>query len=749
MNDAFFRDNGHTQMIFNNTPAKLSAVKGGERRCFGCMRVYSIELNACPYCGFPARSKTDTTTIAKPGTSVNSRFLIGKCINYSGFEATYLARDALYGKSVFLREYLPEGLCGREKGKSELTVFPGEKSELFDFGAGRFIEETQKYAAVKAQGAARCYDIAEANNTVYAVYDYEEGQLLRDILKEVGAVDEETSSAVILSLAETLADYHAAGLPLLNVNTQNIWITSDGKVMLLYPGEAKCILDSFYRNLSRFDGYSLAAYEQCCSFNYCDESTDIYGLGALYYKMVSGENPPSSIDRFSEIKSKGKDPLVKNKKWLYNTFGSRTGFVINTMQILPQDRPQDVVAAAGEMLEGKKTSVRKTSLKREDNPKLRHWLVGVLSAACIVIVAGAVLSLLGFFGPGKLLNSKYSVEFGNVSIPDMIADGYSDWSGQASLKGVRISISYVAETPGVEKNIIISQEPAAFEVVPYGSTVHVVISSGYGSNTVKNVVGFTLENAQAILESSGFTVQVKEEYRSNYAKDVVFDQNVEPGTVLEKGNEITLFVSKGSDNINSSSESTVPNLLNATYENALKMLKDTQIFIAIEEYDYNPNIKDGIILSQKPDPYESIRAGDIVYVTVNQSEGDFYMPDLKRIPLDKAQSELDRLGIKYKVSYTENDMIDEGTVINQTVESGTKLSPGDEVELTVAKIPTVKVPDVVGMTYGEAKKELLHAGLASTVQGHSHGMSDNTEIKSMSYRAGATVKSGTEIILFT
>ena len=83
-----------------------------ERRCFGCMNVYTAESDACPVCGYPADGSNPAEYLPA-GTLLAERYTVGRGLSFSGTTACYIAYDQTGDCPVYLREFMPEQFCRR------------------------------------------------------------------------------------------------------------------------------------------------------------------------------------------------------------------------------------------------------------------------------------------------------------------------------------------------------------------------------------------------------------------------------------------------------------------------------------------------------------------------------------------------------------------------------------------------------------------------------------------------------------
>ena len=116
------------------------------RRCLGCMEIYDERYEICPHCGYIYGTKAEESIHMEPGTILYDRYIIGKVLGYGGFGVTYIAWDGRLEQKVAIKEYLPGEFSTRMPGQTQVTVFNGEKSEQFQDGLKKFVEEAKRLA---------------------------------------------------------------------------------------------------------------------------------------------------------------------------------------------------------------------------------------------------------------------------------------------------------------------------------------------------------------------------------------------------------------------------------------------------------------------------------------------------------------------------------------------------------------------------------------------------------------------------
>lgn len=129
-----------------------------------------------------------------------------------------------------------------------------------------------------------------------------------------------------------------------------------------------------------------------------------------------------------------------------------------------------------------------------------------------------------------------------VTVPNVV--GKTRSQARAILGNAGLKISIKTEASAEESaGIVLSQDPVANNTVPINSTVSVVVSSGPATVTMPNVKGKTQAQATSQLEALGLVVQA--EFVPDPSTKVV-KQSPGPGTVLDKGSAVKIFIGDGS-----------------------------------------------------------------------------------------------------------------------------------------------------------------------------------------------------------
>ncbi len=220
-------------------------------------------------------------------------YTLDSVIGYGGFGIVYRARHGELGLTVAIKEYLPIELAVREG----MTARPRSDSGDFADGLRRFRDEARALIALRSHDSiVSCRDFFRANGTAYLVMDYEDGLSLEKVLADREATGrpfgEHDLLTVMVPLLEGLSFVHQARILHRDIKPSNILIRrQDGEPVLIDFGAAKQVVAKHTKSLAPYtDGY--AALEQVGDLGDLGPWTDIYGVGAVMWRIVAGGNRP-------------------------------------------------------------------------------------------------------------------------------------------------------------------------------------------------------------------------------------------------------------------------------------------------------------------------------------------------------------------------------------------------------------------------------------------------------------------------
>ena len=336
-----------------------------------------------------------------PGTRIEE-FVIEQALQSGGFGMTYLAQDRSLGRRVAIKEYLPREWGGR---RSDGTVGPRSASYAADFrwGLARFLEEARTLARLDHPRIVRVYRVIEAWGTAYMVMEYVEGRNLEETLKAEGPWPEERVRALLDELLPGLEQVHAAGLIHRDVKPANVMLRSDGTPVLIDFGSARYAAGAHSHALTSVLTPGYAPHEQYQTKGKQGAWTDVYALGAVAYRALSGQAPAEAAARVGAIAQKQADPLAPVSQAAAGVVSeSFAAAVTSALALFSEGRPRDVSAWRAQWDEGAARPVPhrggsggRTDAEARPVPK-KPWLRGAgrrmaYSAAALAVAAVAAV----------------------------------------------------------------------------------------------------------------------------------------------------------------------------------------------------------------------------------------------------------------------------------------------------------------------------------------------------------------------
>ena len=270
-------------------------------------------------------------------------YRIEAVLGHGGFGITYLAWDTHLNQWVAIKEYLPNDLAVRQ-GNSVFAKTAADQ-EGFKWGLERFLDEARTLARFRHPNIVRTYRFFEENGTAYMVMEYEKGRSLASILKSSkDPLDEEFLSKLLLPLVDGLREVHSAGYLHRDIKPGNIFIREDSSTpVLLDFGAARYAMSQKSRNITSIMTPGYAPFEQYQTGGNQGPWTDIYALGAVMYRAVSGQVPPEATARSNALLRKLPDPMTPAVEVGWGRYSRRfLEAVDRALMVLEGDRPQSV-----------------------------------------------------------------------------------------------------------------------------------------------------------------------------------------------------------------------------------------------------------------------------------------------------------------------------------------------------------------------------------------------------------------------
>ena len=286
------------------------------------------------------------------------RYKIIKTLGQGGFGITYLALQSGLERLVAVKEFFMKDCCERDESTSHVTLGTSGAREQVSRFREKFLKEARNIAKLNHPNIVRIIDVFEENGTAYYVMEYAEGGSLADKVRAEGHLSETVATRYIAQVAEALDYIHQRKMNHLDVKPGNIMLTENDDAVLIDFGLAKQYDAATGGQTSTTpvgisEGYApMEQYKQGGVGEFTPE-TDIYALGATFFKLLTGVTPPSASDVMED--GVPTDELEKNR-----TSGKAVALITHAMEARKKDR----IHSAAEFLnglKGKGTSAKPTA----------------------------------------------------------------------------------------------------------------------------------------------------------------------------------------------------------------------------------------------------------------------------------------------------------------------------------------------------------------------------------------------------
>ena len=226
------------------------------------------------------------------------RYRIERLLGQGGFGITYMAIQSGLNRKVAIKEFFMRDLCNRDDETSHVSVPSLGSQELVSRFKDKFLKEAATIAAMENDHIVRIHDIFEENGTAYYVMEYLGEDNLQSRIPASGMPYQE-AVGYIMQISAALGYIHSQNILHLDIKPSNVLFRKGTDAVLIdfgiskhYDGEGGSQTSSTPVGLSR--GYAPLEQNKAGGVSQFTPSTDIYALGATFYKLVTGQTPPEA-----------------------------------------------------------------------------------------------------------------------------------------------------------------------------------------------------------------------------------------------------------------------------------------------------------------------------------------------------------------------------------------------------------------------------------------------------------------------
>ncbi|MGB9747757.1 MAG: PASTA domain-containing protein [Bacteroidales bacterium] len=174
----------------------------------------------------------------------------------------------------------------------------------------------------------------------------------------------------------------------------------------------------------------------------------------------------------------------------------------------------------------------------------------------------------------------------SIAVPDFTGHTLAECEQMAALRKIRVTVTDSVYMNNMPRGTMVSQNPPAGFRVKRNRSVFLVMNALTPEKVkMPNVVGFSLRQARAILESQGLAtgrlIYIPDIAQNEVLRQQFAGREIPENTLIEKGSRIDLVLGSGLSNRNTY----VPNLRGLSVQEAEQKLFDTFLNLGAVIYD--------------------------------------------------------------------------------------------------------------------------------------------------------------------
>ena len=257
---------------------------GGASYCYGCGKTLQTSLVGTPD---EEMLSTITAAHAAPKQLLHGRYAIVSLLGRGGMGAVYKAEDTQFGnRQVAIKEMNQRILAQQEISRA----------------TEQFKQEALMLAHLNHPNLPSIYDHFSENERWYLVMDFVDGVTLENYMHSIPG-NVLTTAEVLnigIQLARVLGYLHTRPTPIIfrDLKPLNVMLTHDKSVYLIDFGIARLFKEGKTRDTVSYVSNGYASPEQFGEAQTTPQS-DIYSLGVVLHRLLSGSDPRANKPLFS------------------------------------------------------------------------------------------------------------------------------------------------------------------------------------------------------------------------------------------------------------------------------------------------------------------------------------------------------------------------------------------------------------------------------------------------------------------
>lgn len=542
----------------------------------------------------------------------------------------------------------------------------------------RFNREAKAVTSLSHPNIVSIYDVENEGEFYYLILEYVEGMTLKDYMIKNPRMPIETIVHIAKQIAAGLSHAHQNGIIHRDIKPQNILMNENLTCKITDFGIARAYGDTTLTQTNQMLGTVYYLSPEQARGNVATAQSDIYSLGILIFEMITGQIPFKGESAIAIALKHLQEELPDIDKYRDNVPQSVKNIVLQATMKNPNER----YISSKELFEDLSTVL---------NPERLHEN-----------------KYTGFKIPTEpVQNNNYNQTQYIDRNPIDVPHGYSDYNNyneeddyydyeedqrqnnnnnrgyqNKQYKNSYNSVSKKNDKEQTSKAKHIFFAILAMVVIIVGAFFTYNYLIGANSVSAPDVRNKTLEEAKVTIVKAGLQVGDITEVASDDVKEkTVIDSDPKAGKKVRKGSKVDLRVSSGKKTVD------MPNFVGIDEENVRRNASKLGFKNITVEKVESDRYDTGKVVSQNiPAGTEIVPKEKELIIQVSSGKKKVSMPNLVGEESSRAESVIASYGFKnvsYKEEYSDKEA---GTVISQSIRSGSSIIPSEEsLEIIISK----------------------------------------------------------------
>lgn len=561
---------------------------------------------------------------------LSKRYRIIRQIGSGGMSSVYLAIDEQTSRDVAIK------------------VLKEELQDDQEF-VSRFQTEAKAASSLNHPHVVKVLGVGQDGGKRYMVQEYISGKTLKQVIQERGRIDWEESVHIALQVASGLEHAHAHGVVHRDIKPHNILMTDGNTAMLTDFGIARASTSNTVtiQGGSTMGSVHYFSPEQARG-GIVGPKADIYSLGVMIYEMVTGllpfegetsvavavkhlqetpANPteihPDIPDGLSRIihKCMQKAPSARYEsarelydelgRFLENPEGSGYG-LLQSDSMMQTASTKDIEAESPHHYLRVKELESTINERSSSRVRERAVVIGVIVAVLVLLIGGLaffIQRIRSQLTPG--VTDQYIVE-------NFVGQRYDIVRDKLNSHNIRHEMDYIY-SDDIQVNHVVGQsiEPGTALSSAGITTLYLEVSQGTNQVLLPDYVERNARAVQDELQDNyDINVLIQRENHPTITKESVIRTEPPYGSTLNRGGNVTLFVSDGPG------QETVPQIYGRPLNDVLTQLSALGFTVSEVRVQSERELErsEMYVIASDPEQGAEMSTADPIVLTVSDEE---------------------------------------------------------------------------------------------------------------------------------